>query len=148
MIDTRMRINPRWFTIAGVLHLFVAIGAYPGGLAMIISPDGSLMGVEGIVDRIPFDSLLVPGILLFTVNGIGQTVAGIYSLRKHRLSPYISAVFGLGLIIWILVETLMLQKIVPFSILYLGIGLSQTGIAVYLLSAARNVEAKDSGILD
>lgn len=148
MINTRMQMSSRWFTIAGVLHLLVALGAYPGGLAMMISPDGSLMGVEGIVDRIPFDSLLIPGILLFTVNGIGQTVAGIYSLRKHRLAPYISAVFGLGLIIWIFVETLMLQKIVLASILYLGIGVLQTGIAIYLFSAAKKGQARDSGNLD
>ncbi len=127
-------MSSRWFTIQGVIHLFVALGAYPGGLVMIISPDGSLMGVEGVVERIAFDSLLIPGILLLTVNGIGQTVAGIYSLRKHRLSPYLSAVFGLALIAWILVESLMLQKIVFLSILYFAIGVFQTAIAVYLHS--------------
>lgn len=125
-------MNSRWFTIQGMIHLIVALGAVPGGLAMIISPDGSMMGVEGIVDRIPFDSLLIPGIVLFTVNGIGQTVAGIYSLRKHRLSPYISAIFGLGLIVWIVVETLLLQKIVPLSVVYFGLGALQAGIAVHL----------------
>jgi len=126
-----------WFTIEGVIHLFVALGAYPGGLVMLISPDGSLMGVEGIVDRIPFDSLMVPGILLFAVNGIGQTVAGIYSIRKHRLSPFISMFFGLALIVWILAETLMLQKIVFLSILYFAIGVLQIGIAVHLYSVAK-----------
>jgi len=123
----------RWLTTLGVTHLLVAVGAYPGGLAMILSPSGSLMGVEGIVDRIPFDSLLIPGLLLFTVNGIGQTVAGIFSLRKHWLSSYLSALFGLGLIIWILAETLLLQKVVWLSVLYFTIGVLQTGIAAYLL---------------
>lgn len=127
-----MAMSSRWFKIQGVIHLLVAVSAYPGGLAMIIRPDGSLMGVEGIVDRIPFDSLLIPGILLFTVNGIGQTLAGIYSLRKHWLSPYLSAIFGLGLITWILVESLMLQKVVFLSILYFAIGVLQTAIAVQL----------------
>ncbi|AGA91600.1 hypothetical protein Thimo_2904 [Thioflavicoccus mobilis 8321] len=132
LIQVKMLMKTRWFTVEGVLHLLVAIGAYPGGLAMMISPDGSLMGVEGIVDKIPFDSLLVPGVVLFTVNGVGQTVAGILSLRKHRLSPYISAVLGLGLMLWIIVESLMLKHVVFLSFVYFGIGALQTSIAAYL----------------
>ena len=68
-MDDTSRIN-RIYNIEGIIQLFVSIGAIPAGIMMIITPDGSLLGMEEIVDVIPFDNLIIPGILLILFNGL------------------------------------------------------------------------------
>ena len=113
----------------GVILLFVSVGAIPAGLSMIIDPSGKRLGMdtewfEGSV----FSDFLIPGIFLFTVNGMGQLIAAIYAFKKHEYSAYMGMGFGFILISWILIQ----MTIVGFSIiahpLYFMFGLAEFGL--------------------
>lgn len=50
--------------------LFISFGALYGGGALVLKPDGSLLGMEPWLAKIPFGSFLVPGLILFLFNGV------------------------------------------------------------------------------
>lgn len=50
---------------------FLALGAIGGGIVLIISPTGELIGIPlSEFKNIPFNSYLIPGIILFSVLGV------------------------------------------------------------------------------
>ena len=50
---------------------FLALGAIGGGVVLIISPTGELIGIPlSEFKNIPFNSYLIPGIILFSVLGV------------------------------------------------------------------------------
>ena len=50
---------------------FLAIGAIGGGILLIVSHTGNLIGIPlSEFKNIPFNSYLIPGIILFSVFGI------------------------------------------------------------------------------
>jgi len=54
-----------------ILLGFLGLGAIGGGLALIISPSGELLEMPlSILDKSPFTSFLIPGIILFSVLGL------------------------------------------------------------------------------
>ncbi|MCE7737409.1 MAG: hypothetical protein GPJ54_21140, partial [Candidatus Heimdallarchaeota archaeon] len=108
------------------------------GIMMIITPDGSSLGMEEIVDVIPFDNLIIPGILLILVNGLGQGLAGWLSLKKHEYAPYAGFIFGVALVIWIIVQVIMVEDIHFAHILYFIIGLVEVVLSV-LMYQTRNI---------
>jgi len=53
------------------LLAFLGLGAIGGGGVLIISPDGTLIGMPiPMLDHSPFESFLLPGIILLSVLGI------------------------------------------------------------------------------
>ena len=123
-----------------VVQLFQAIGALGGGAALIASPSGRLMKMPSSnLAGSPFKDFLVPGIVLFVVLGVGPLVAAWALMRRprsavlERANPFrseywgwtLSGVIGMGLVVWIAVEALM----VPYSFLqpfYAGVGSSSS----------------------
>lgn len=115
------------------LHLFVGIGAMSGGLAAITSPQ-SPMGVPvDILKNSPFSSFLIPGIILFTVIGLGNLFSAIMFHFKSPYQAYISSVFSWALVIWIIVQCIMLNSIVFLHVLFFTIGLVQAVISAEML---------------
>jgi len=50
---------------------FPALGAIGGGIVLILSPTGELIGIPlSEFKNIPFNSYLIPGIILFSVLGV------------------------------------------------------------------------------
>jgi hypothetical protein len=97
------------FFIEGVLQLLISIGALAAGFLMVIKPDGSAFGMPlSILNGSPFTDFLIPGIILFLVNGAGNLAAGILSIRKHNLAGFAGIFFGSGLVIWIFVQVSMI----------------------------------------
>ncbi|MCE7734904.1 MAG: hypothetical protein GPJ54_08515 [Candidatus Heimdallarchaeota archaeon] len=136
-MDDTLRTT-RIYNIEGIIQLFVSIGAIPAGIMMIITPDGSSLGMEEIVDVIPFDNLIIPGILLILFNGIGQGVAGRLSLQKHEYASYAGFIFGVVLVIWIFVQVIMVEDIHFAHIFYFIIGFVEVVLSV-LMYQRRNI---------
>jgi hypothetical protein len=91
--------------ILGIVFVFVALGAIPAGLSMILEPDGSgLKMTTGLLKGSPFKSFLIPGIFLFTVNGILNIAAAILCFMKSRFAGYAGIILGLCLILWIIIQ--------------------------------------------
>lgn len=97
------------FITLGVLQLLVGLGAAISGLMLIVYPSGSLLQAPlEMLRGSPFDDFLLPGIILFLVNGVGQLLAGILTLRKHPFAAYAGEALGIALMIWIFVQVNMI----------------------------------------
>ena len=120
--------------LLGSLQFFVAAGAFPAGFLMLIKTDGSALGLPlELLSGSPFDSYLIPGIILIVVNGILQTIGGLVSFRKRPMAGRLGMALGLLLICWILVQIAMIRQLDLLHLIYAGLGILQVRIG-YLLA--------------
>ena len=85
-----------------------------------------------MLDGSPFQDFLIPGIILFTVNGIGNLSAGILSFRRHRLAGWTGIFFGFALMIWIFIQVNMIGGGNWLQYLYFGLGLVEVILGVFI----------------
>ena len=131
-----------------VVQLCQAIGALGGGAVLVASPKGAIVNMPpSYLGGSPFSDYLIPGIILFVVLGIGPLVVAWALIRQPRsaaleaVNPFrreywgwtLSGVIGVGLVIWIAVEVL----IIPFNVLQPFYG--AVGIVIILLTLAPRV---------
>jgi hypothetical protein len=89
----------------GVLQVFIGIGAVAGGLGLTMDPSGGSLGIPlDVLEETPFTTFLVPGIVLFTVNGLGSLVGAAGSFTRHRYAGEAAMPLGAFLMAWILVQ--------------------------------------------
>ncbi|HOZ75415.1 MAG TPA: hypothetical protein PLS51_04490 [Flavobacterium sp.] len=101
---------PRWIAI--VLLLLTGLNAIVAGTLFIVSPDGSLMGMSVSTLRFaPFGDFLVPGIVLFTVNGCFNIIVALLVFFRTRYHAFLVSFQGLVLVGWIIVQVCMLRVI-------------------------------------
>ncbi|MFX0556744.1 hypothetical protein ACOCEA_08095 [Maribacter sp. CXY002] len=64
---------------------FLALGAVGGGIVLIISPTGEMIGLPlSEFKTVPFDSFLVPGIILLSILGVLPSLLIIALLKKPK----------------------------------------------------------------
>lgn len=130
---------------------FLALGAIGGGLVLIISPDGKLMGMPlSMLANSPFKSFLIPGIILFSILGIAPMLLILALLKKpvskiaerfnffsnmHWSWTY-SIYVAFALILWIQIQMAFLSAVSWLHTFYmfLAIGI----IFISLLPPVRN----------
>ena len=91
---------------------FVGIGAFVGGIAMLIQPDGSILRMESMLPYfqvlpyadVLFQNYIFPGIALIIVNGISNISAAILILLKKRIGYTLATIFGFTLMLWIIIQ--------------------------------------------
>jgi len=120
-----------------ILHLFVGIGAIFGGLAAITQPNGPMGIPTDTLKNSPFTNFLIPGIILFTVIGLGNLFSALMFRFKLKYQGYISSVFSWALVIWIVVQCIMLGDIVFLHVLYFLIGIVEAAMSMMLLFEKR-----------
>jgi uncharacterized membrane protein YqjE len=106
---------------------FLSLGAIGGGVVLMISPSGELLGIPlSEFKNIPFNSYLIPGIILFVVLGFIPLLLIIALLKKpeSKLAEQIniykdmhwswtySIYIAFILIGWVHVELIFLQGVV------------------------------------
>lgn len=107
------------------LLLFLGISAIGGGLFLIISPSGKLIGnlPLSILSHSPFADFLIPGIILFVVLGVWPCVVAVALIKQptskiaDQLNLFndmhwawtFSIYIAFALMIWIQVETIFAQ---------------------------------------
>lgn len=116
-----------------ILHVFVGVGAMGGGMAAILNPQNPMGVTVDALKNSPFDNYLVPGIILFTVIGLGNIIAAFVIYHKPWFHGYISSVFAWALVIWIVVQCIMLNTIEHLHIIFFIIGLIQASLAMIIL---------------
>lgn len=132
--DTAHLDRPRYAWLAVVLELFTALGAIPVGVMLITDPTGAGVGFPpGWIEATPFGSYLLPGIYLLLMNGIGMLVAAALIVMRHRLAPWVTAVLGTGLAIWILVQLFVMPEVSYLQALFGVIGVVLAAIGVVWL---------------
>ncbi|WP_246369675.1 hypothetical protein [Saccharibacillus deserti] len=135
-----------------VLHLILALGAIGGGVMLIFDPGGTSMGMPvALLERAFFRSFLIPGILLLLIFGLfplavayglwrrpGWAAAEAVNPYRAELHPVwvLSLYVGFGQIIWIAVQTYMMNRVSAVQLLYTGQGLAI--LIVTLLPSVRS----------
>jgi hypothetical protein len=116
--------RPRYAWLAFLAALFTGIAAIPVGLMFMLDPSGGSIGLPtSWVEATPFGSYFVPGLYLFAVNGLGMLLlAGLIVLR-HWSAPWLTAILGVGLIIWILVQLVVMPETMILQWVFLATGL-------------------------
>jgi hypothetical protein len=123
------------------LEVFLGIGALFGGGALILAPDGHLLGMPvKLLAGSPFPSFLVPGIILFGLVGVAPILAAAITLRRQVLAPLAAVAVGLTLIGWVSVEMVVLAGLGSLAwTFYLVLGASIAAIGVgWWRSSPRN----------
>lgn len=106
------------------LLLFNGLSALFGGWQLMVQPDGSSMQMSlDWLQYSPFSNYLIPGILLFVVNGLMSIFVFILLIIKYKSYPLLVMLQGVLLFGWIAVQVLMLRDIIWIQILYGSIGL-------------------------
>jgi hypothetical protein len=127
-----------------LLIIFQALSGLAGGAALIAAPDGSIFQMPVfILEGSPFQSFLIPGLILFLLLGIfpAFTFAGLvkpFSIKIFRsLNLYkeqhwswtFSLYTGLMLIVWIDIEVMIVGGGHALQTIY---GL--TGVAIVMMT--------------
>ncbi|MEG0774301.1 hypothetical protein [Clostridium sp.] len=116
-----------------VLHGFVGLGALAGGLAAIANPEEPLGVPIEILKNSPFDNFLIPGIILFTVIGLGNIYSALMMFFKSKFQGYISSLFSWALVIWIIVQCFMINNVASLHIIFFTIGLIEAILSTMIL---------------
>ena len=127
-------MKPNNFKYLGYLQIFIGMGALAGGLPMVFSPDGSTQGLTTeVLQNSPFDDFLIPGLLLFAINGLGSLLASYFSLKLKPVAGTLGIIFGAALMIWIVVQMYYLGFSSWLQALYLALGTVELflGIKIY-----------------
>lgn len=68
-----------------LLHLLLGIGAVFGGVVLVIDPSGELINMPiTLLENSPFDSFLIPGIILFVVLGVLPLIVSFALATKRQ----------------------------------------------------------------
>jgi hypothetical protein len=121
------------YRILFILHLFVGIGAMGGGLAAITNPLAPLGVPVEVLKNSPFSNFLMPGVILFTIIGLGNLACALLFRFKLKYQGYISSIFSWALVIFIIVQCLMINSVIFLHILFLIIGLIQASLSIIIL---------------
>ncbi|WNS41807.1 hypothetical protein [Paenibacillus sp. MMS20-IR301] len=121
-----------------VLQAFLGLGAIGGGLALLVDPSGEMMGMPAsVLERSPFTDFVIPGILLLLIFGVLPLIV-FYGLLKQPdwsrgnvLTPFtnlhaawsFSMYIGFGQIIWIMVQTYMMNAVSVVHVFYMSLGM-------------------------
>lgn len=137
------------------LLAFLGVGAIGGGGVLIISPSGKLIGMPlSMLDKSPFDSFLIPAIILFLVLGVFPCVLAFALLKKSENKFFeqlnffndmhwawaFSIYVAFALIIWIQLEMVFLQAVEWLHTFYMFYAVVL--IFVALLPQVRNLYKK------
>jgi len=127
------------------LLLFLSLGALYGGAVLILDPSGGLLQMPVIIlENSPFNNFLIPGLILFTVLGLLPALV-FYSLLKQPQWTWVNVLnvysdmywawtftlyVGFVLIIWISVQTLLINSVHLVHTGYVLLGLLIVCIAL------------------
>lgn len=115
------------------LEVLLGVGAIAGGLVLIVAPRGEIMPLPlSALAGSPFETYLGPGLILFTVLGLGPLVAARLAWGRHPLAPLAAFVVGVALLIWVAVEIAIIgySNEPPLQAIYLVLGFAISVVAL------------------
>jgi len=138
-----------------ILLGFLGLGAIAGGGALIISPTGELIGMPlSMLEKSPFNSFFIPGVILFSVLGLIPLFLIIALLKKpeSKLAEQInlfkdmhwswtySIYIAFILISWIQIQMVFLQAVHWLHTFYIFFAIAI--IIIALLPQVKNLYEK------
>jgi hypothetical protein len=119
------RAEPRrlWWLALLIVGWFNLLSALSGGIGLLFA-DGLGMPLY-LLDDSPFDSFVIPGLILLLIVGGTQALAVLLQHRRHPWYPAAAGVAGFGMVIWIYVEVALLPGYAFLMTLYFTTGVLQ-----------------------
>ena len=132
---TTERVERPRFVWRGVsLELFTAVLAIPVGLIFLNDPSGKSMQLpESWITNTPFGDYVIPGLYLLLFNGVGMLLLAGLSITRHWIAPWLTGVLGVGLIIWIAVQLVVMPETMILQPIFMAIGFILGFIALFWL---------------
>lgn len=122
--------------LSAIVLLFInGIAAVVGSIVLIGDTSGEAMGwTTAMLEHSPFDTYLIPGLILFMANGLLSLIVAFLTIKKKP--HYSSCIVLQGTILcgWIIVQILMIRFYHPLHLFCFGIGLLLIACG-YILSA-------------
>jgi hypothetical protein len=116
-----------------LLLLFNGIGALYGGGLLIIDPSGDRIQLPlSYLNYSPFTDYLIPGIVLFGVNGLLSIATALLVVTQHRYYTHFTILQGFILCGWIFVQVLMVRDIYYLHYIMGTTGLLLIGLGIIL----------------
>ena len=121
--------------------LFIGIGAVGGAACMLAAPDGSLLGMDGMLpyfQKLPFadvvfQDFLFSGFALLIVNGLTNLTSAGLLLARKKIGIVLGGVFGVTLMLWICIQFYMFPLNVMSTAFFLfGLAQACTGYAAWV----------------
>ena len=111
--------------IAIILLLLNAISALYGGWGLMSDPSGKTLEMPlRFLEHSPFDTFLVPGIILFIVNGLFSLLFAVMALLKFMNYSWLVIFQGFILVGWLIIQIIMIREFyAPLHVLYFCVGL-------------------------
>lgn len=112
-----------------VLEILLSAGALGGGFVLIMAPRGEIMPLPlSALAGSPFDTYLGPGLILFSVLGLGPLVAARLAWLRHPVAALSAFIVGVALLIWVAVEIAIIgySNEPPLQAIYLTLGVAIT----------------------
>jgi menaquinone-dependent protoporphyrinogen oxidase len=112
-------------TVIVIECLFAGVTAVFGGATLVASPDGAIIQMPtSMLVHSPFANFMIPGLILLTIVGFGNCLSGVMHLRRADFAPMASTVTGMGLVVWIVVEMIMLRSVHWLQLGYFALGIA------------------------
>jgi len=130
------------FYLSVIVSGFTGLSAIGGGLSI-------LSGIDKFpftwLQNTPFSDFTIPATVLIAV-GVCSFAAVVIIFLDKALGILVSAIGGIEMISWILVEIALINapKPSPVEVSYLLIGLVQFGMAAYLLKSSLQMQIQES----
>jgi len=99
---------------AMILLFFNGVSAIFGGVGLISDPSGAAMRMPlEFLENTPFKDYLIPGVILFTVNGILSILIFVLTSIKVKGYAWFIIFEGCVLTIWLTVQIIMIREFYP-----------------------------------
>ena len=119
------------------LLIITAINAVVAGFLFITDPSGLKLGMSvEYLKFSPFNSYLIPGIVLLVVNGLLNFAAAYAVIKNKAYSSVFVVIQGILLGGWILIQVIMVRDVSILHIIMFSVGLILTlsGILLWRMS--------------
>lgn len=116
------------------LLLLTAVNATVAGVLFIMDPSGHTMGMSvSYIRHSPFNSYLIPGIVLSIVNGLLNFIATYFVFKKKSFGSLFVIIQGILLGGWIVIQVIMVKDISLLHIIMFTIGtiLTMSGFLLF-----------------
>lgn len=123
--------RPRALRVYTAGAAFLGVSALYGGLALVRNPRDDPLGMPlEWLDGTPFRDYLLPGLVLGSVFGVGSFLV-LFGVGRRRPWAWLAAVaLGVAQVSWIVVQIAFLRKIQPLHLVYGGLGVALTALAM------------------
>lgn len=120
------------------LEVFVGVGGLYGGGSLVSDPTGGGLGMPvSMLEGTPFSNYLIPGIVLFAVNGVFPLVVVLAEALKLEWARVLHLGVGALLTGWMVVQVLLVGLTVPLQVVMLVTGLAILAVALAHWSGTR-----------